>query len=384
MEIWDTLINCTPALWLPYVWFSREMEQKSVDISTLSPPTPVHWPKVSIVVAACNEEKTIQNGLSSLLAMDYPNLEIIVVNDRSTDNTKEVLELFADARLKLVHVDTLPQGWLGKVHALHKGMQHTTGEWVLHTDADIHFSTSSIQKVIALCIEKKLDHLSLLPQMYSDSIWAQTCISVSLCFIAIYKKPWHVSNQNREEAMGAGACNLVRKEAFLKTSGFEWLKMEVADDIGLGLMMKRSGARSHFYTAYEDIRVEWYPSLSCAVRGLEKNAFSQIARFSLIRGLIFSFAAAIFGLVPFISAFGSLAPYTTIVCVFFAIYTAHQIYPISKISKITLSLSLVLGHLILCYIGIRSTILGHLRGGVIWRGTVYPNAELKKGMRVFF
>ena len=339
---------------------------------------------VSIVVAACNEEKTIQEGLNSLLSIDYPNLEIIVVNDRSTDNTKNIIEQFTDKRLKKVHIDTLPSGWLGKVHALHKGIQHTTGEWVLFTDADIHFSNASVQKTIAVCLEKNLDHLTLLPRMYSDSIWAQSCISITLCFIAISQKPWHVSNPEREEAIGAGAFNLVRKEAFLKTNGFEWLKMEVADDIGLGLMMKQSGGKSHFYTAYEDIRVEWYPSLSSAVRGLEKNAYSQIARFSLLRGLLFSGAAAILGLVPLISIFGSYSPWPTIACVIFAVYTAHQIYPISKISKITLSLSFVIGNLLLCYIGLRSTILGTLRGGVIWRGTVYPNAELKKGMRVLF
>ena len=81
--------------------------------------------------------------------------------------------------------------------------------------------------------------------------------------------------------------NLVRKEAFLKTLGFEWLKMEVADDIGLGLMMKESGAISHFYTAFEDVQVEWYPSLSSVVHGLEKNAYSQIARFFCFEGFCF-------------------------------------------------------------------------------------------------
>ena len=384
MNVWDMLLNLTPCLWIPFVWYSRALKKYSIDISSQNPITPPQWPMVSIVVAACNEGETIEAGLKSLLSIDYPNLEIIVVNDRSTDNTKEVIALFTDSRLKTVDIETLPEGWLGKVHALHVGTQHAVGEWVLYTDADVHFSPKVVQKTISICLEKKVDHLTLLPRMYSASFWAQSCISITLCFIAISQKPWHVSNPNRKEAVGAGAFNMVRKEAFLKTHGFDWLKMEVADDIGLGLMMKESGATSHFYTAFEDVHVEWYPSLGSAVRGLEKNAYSQIARFSLLRGLLFSCAAATLGIVPFLSSYGTFAPWNIIICILLATYFAHQIYPISKISKITLSLSFVVGNLLLCYIGLRSTILGSIRGGVIWRGTVYPNEKLKKGMRVLF
>ena len=384
MNTWDLIINLTPALWLPFAWYSRELNKYSIDISALTPSTPNQWPMVSIVVAACNEEETIEAGLRSLLSIDYPNLEIIIVNDRSTDRTKDIIEQCTDTRLKVVHIESLPKGWLGKVHALHIGTQHAKGEWVLYTDADIHFSPKAVKKTIATCLEKNIDHLTLLPRMYSESFWAQSCISITLCFIAISQKPWHVSNPNRKEAVGAGAFNLVRKEAFANTAGFEWLRMEVADDIGLGLMMKESGATSHFYTAFDDVHVEWYPSLWSAVRGLEKNAYSQIARFSLLRGLAFSAAVAILGLVPFLSIFGSFAPWSTVLCAIIAIYTAYQIYPISKISKHILSLSFIVGCLLLCFIGLRSTILGTLRGGVIWRGTVYPNEELRKGMRVLF
>lgn len=384
MNISDIIINLIPTLWLPFAWYSRELQKNSIDISEIEPSTPNRWPLISIVVAACNEGGTIEIGLKSLLSIDYPNLEIIVVNDRSTDNTKEVIAQFNDSRLRVIHIETLPEGWLGKVHALHIGTQHTSGEWVLYTDADVQFSPNTVKKTISMCLEKNIDHLTLLPRMYSDSFWAQSCISITLCFIAISQKPWHVSNPNRKEAVGTGAFNLVRKEAFLKTLGFEWLKMEVADDIGLGLMMKESGAISHFYTAFEDVQVEWYPSLSSVVHGLEKNAYSQIARFSLLRGLLFSTAAATLGLVPFLATLGSLASLNIIFCFLIAIYTANQIYPISKISKLTLSLSFIVGNLLLFYIGLRSTILGTIRGGVIWRGTVYPNEELRKGMRVIF
>ena len=204
MNISDIIINLIPTLWLPFAWYSRELQKNSIDISEIEPGTPNRWPLISIVVAACNEGGTIEIGLKSLLSIDYPNLEIIVVNDRSTDNTKEVIAQFNDSRLRVIHIETLPEGWLGKVHALHIGTQHTSGEWVLYTDADVQFSPNTVKKTISMCLEKNIDHLTLLPRMYSDSFWAQSCISITLCFIAISQKPWHVSNPNRKEAVGTG------------------------------------------------------------------------------------------------------------------------------------------------------------------------------------
>ena len=122
--------------------------------------------------------------------------------------------------------------------------------------------------------------------MYSDSFWAQSCISITLCFIAISQELKY-SNQIEKRQWVLGFLILYEKEAFLKTLGFEWLKMEVADDIGLGPQWKESGAISHFYTAFEDVQVEWYPSLSSVVHGLEKNAYSQIMIFSASRTFVF-------------------------------------------------------------------------------------------------
>ena len=123
---------------------------------------------ISIVVAACNEGGTIELVSKAFSALIIPIWKYCV-NDRSTDNTKEVIAQFNDSRLRVIHIETLPEGWLGKVHALHIGTQHTSGEWVLYTDADVQFSPNTVKKTISMCLEKNIDHLTLLPRMYSDS-----------------------------------------------------------------------------------------------------------------------------------------------------------------------------------------------------------------------
>ena len=104
------------------------------------------WPSVSIVVPACNEEDKVKAAMSSLLAVDYPDLAVVAVNDRSTDRTGEILEsLSSQDRLTLVHVTELPDGWLGKLNALRHGVSIARGDWLLFMDADTHLTDGALQ-----------------------------------------------------------------------------------------------------------------------------------------------------------------------------------------------------------------------------------------------
>jgi len=123
------------------------------------------YPSLSVIIPACNEEESIRQAISQLLDQDYPDFEVIVVNDRSTDHTRLILEelKIKYPQLNVVTITDLPPKWLGKNHAIYQGVKHATGEWLLFTDADIMFSPGSLKKTISYSLENKLDHLTISP-----------------------------------------------------------------------------------------------------------------------------------------------------------------------------------------------------------------------------
>ena len=136
-------------------------------LSALPLDTPSQWPTVSVLVPAKNEEDTLFSAMQSLLQVDYPALEIILINDRSTDRTGEIIDRLAqlDARVRQIHIDHLPDGWLGKVHALDQGIDVSSGEWLLFTDADIHFAPQTLKRALSYCIQYRKGFLALFPDI---------------------------------------------------------------------------------------------------------------------------------------------------------------------------------------------------------------------------
>ena len=204
-----------------------------------------------------------------------------------------------DSRIRAVHIDHLPEGWLGKVYALKMAAEQASGEWLLCSDADIHFAKDCLKRAVLYAEQESLDHLSLLPTMTSRSIWARFSIVSAMRGILLAVKPWHVNDTQRSEGLGVGAFNMVRRVAFEDTMGFEWFKMDVADDVALGQMMKNATGRSHILIANDAIEVEWYPSVEKVFLGLEKNAFAQVARCDFHRGLLIGIIVIWVGLAPF-------------------------------------------------------------------------------------
>ena len=356
-------------------------------LGELRPPEPPSWPALSVVVPACNEAGTIEPALASLLAQNYPGLEIVLVDDRSTDGTGAIIDRLAasDPRMRAVHVRELPAGWLGKVHALQRGLEHVRGELVLFTDADIHFAPGALRRAVAWVEAQRLDHLAVLAEVRYRSFWVGVCLSSALRGIFTLVRPWEAMNPRSAKAIGTGAFNLVRRAAFERTPGFEWLRLEVADDIGLGLMMKQSGGRPGVLLGRGQVRHEAYPTLADAVRGLEKNGFAQAARFSPWRGLsmvvlavvgsLGAFAAFLPVGVPWLWAVGAsgLLAFGVALVIIARAFSAPFAYVL---------LSLPLGDLVMAYVVARATVLGVRRGGLVWRGTMYPTELLRGGQRV--
>jgi cellulose synthase/poly-beta-1,6-N-acetylglucosamine synthase-like glycosyltransferase len=235
-------------------------------------------PKVSVVIAARNEARRIGQGLQSVLAQDYPNLEFIVVDDRSTDETGRILDHAAnrDSRLRVVHVADVPTGWLGKTHALHLGAARATGDLLLFTDADVIMEPSVIGRAVSFIMREQIDHLAVTPQLRMPGTLLSMFGGVFALFFAVYAKPWQARNPRSPRHIGIGAFNLLRADVYRAIGGHRAIAMRPDDDMKLGKLIKKHGYRQDVALGGKLMTVEWYSSLGELVRGLEKNTYAGV------------------------------------------------------------------------------------------------------------
>mgnify|MGYP001237708278 CR=1 FL=1 len=225
-------------------------------------------PRVSVVVAARNEARGVEAGMRSLLAQHYPALEIVAVNDRSTDETGAILDRLAlgEPRLRVVHVAELPAGWLGKNHALALGAAAASGAWLLFTDADVVMQRDTLSRAIGHAERTGLDHLTVVPDLILPGLLK--CFTVGfIVWFSVYVRPWKASDPKSRFFVGVGAFNLVRTTAYQRAGGHEPIRMRPDDDLKLGKILKRSGARA-----------EALSGLDMASWGLSSMNFSMPAR----------------------------------------------------------------------------------------------------------
>lgn len=385
LSVW---VLATCLLWLAGPLMAWRMVRAIPRIEDRQTHEPDPRPKLSVVIPACNEAETIEPALASLRAQTYPNLEIVLIDDRSTDGTGAIIDRIdaEDPRVVAMHVTELPEGWLGKVHALDQGLRRSTGEWVLFTDADVKFQPDALERAMGAAVEDGIDHLFLFPRVFSKNVAVELMIGAAIRSITISQRPWRALDPDAEESIGGGAFNLVRRAAFERTPGFEWLRLEVADDLGLARLMKQHGGRPGVMIATGLIEVEWYRNLGESFRGMEKNAFAQMARFSLWRGLAIALLGIIVTLGP-PAAFVVPVPWlwlagTAAFAANFA--TALLMGSRSSIRPLAMALSAPLGDLLMIALLVRASIVGWRRGGLLWRGTHYPSEALRAGARIRF
>ncbi len=354
-------------------------------LERLTPPDPERWPLVSVVVPACNEADTLRPALDTLLGQDYPRLEVVVVDDRSDDATGRLVDELgaADPRIVPLHVRELPPGWLGKVHALHVGTRAARGEWLLYTDADVHYGAGALRRAVAWALAERLDHVTVAPELRTESFWLDVA---QTAFGTAFLQRTRAATAGRPGSaafVGVGAFNLVRRALFDRTPGFEWLRLEVLDDVGLGLMVARAGGRSRLALGPRQVEVTWYGSLRAMARGLEKNLFAVVGHYRLGRALLVAVSALAFVLGPLVAlahpvlavrALGGLALLSLLI---FAGAVA-----IALRGRFFALLAQPLGQLLLAGMLVHSAAACTRRRGVSWRGTTYELGALRTGQRV--
>ena len=336
-------------------------------------------PLVSVIVAARDEGPNIERALGSLLAQAYDRLEIVAIDDRSTDDTGVVLERMAarDPRIRVVHITKLPPHWLGKNHALHTGAALAGGEYLLFTDADIVFDQQAIGRAVAFMESRALDHLTLGPELDSPSTMLELVVTFFTLGFFLYYRPWHAPDPTRQEHLGIGAFNMVKASLYRGFGGHSRIPLRPDDDIKLGRMVKLSGGRQMVAGGFGVIKVRWYSTVGELARGLRKNTFA---------GLNYSVPLAIGGVLvqivgniwPFVALFVTSGPLwwlnaaaaTLMMVMFVAVAIGSGANP-------WLALGYPIAAMVLVYIFVAAVWITLRRGGIEWRGTFYSLAELK-------
>ncbi|MGE5325177.1 MAG: glycosyltransferase [Actinomycetota bacterium] len=348
-----------------------------------NPPADAALPSLTIVVPARNEAAAIEPALRSVIALDYPRFEVVAINDRSTDETGAIMDRLAAepataGRLRVLHVRDLPQGWLGKTHAMWLGAQQTKSEWILFTDADCVFRADALRRALCYATSNSLDHLVLMPTIHMHSLGEQMMVSFPQVAAGFVMRFWKIRDPEASDHIGAGAFNLVRRTAYSKVGTFEALRLEVIDDLKLGEAIKKARFRQDVVFGRELVSLRWFEGAMGLVRNLEKNLFAFL-QFRLSMVMAACVLLLFLNVWPFVGVI--LAPgWCKAVFAFAVAMIAVRYYQGSSFTGVpTLVFLLNPISAILTGVAIVRSAFSVMRdGGITWRGTKYPLVELRK------
>lgn len=352
-------------------------------VASLHVPDPDRWPSVSAIIPARDEERSLQAALRSRLRDGYPALQLVVVDDRSTDGTPDVIARIVaeDERVVAIRIDELPHGWLGKVHALSQGVAAATGEWLLVSDADVHMAPEGLRRAVAYCDSRELDFLALVPEFRSTSALVNVLWTVFMRTLGTFVDPAAVRDPRSKTTMGSGAFMLARRSVFERTPGYEHLRLETTDDIALGMMMKSAGARCDFANGYGIASISIYGSLGEFFRGVEKNAGS-LARVPFAAVAAAIAVAAFFELSPLLALASGVAWAQWLGAVAVVVATVAAAAALWVNTRMLLpALLWPIGWMMVAAGIVRAAWLFKRRGGAMWRDTFYSREELLEGQR---
>lgn len=384
------LLYWISGLLLALIWLVPTL-QLALHFSEVADLTQPEWnplpdsplPSLTIVVPARNEEAEIEAALRSLLQLDYPQYQIVAVNDRSTDQTGAIMDRLAaepasTRKLRVLHVRDLPAGWLGKVHAMWLGGQQAASDWFLFTDADCVFHPECLRRAIHYATKTATDHLVLFPTAHMKTLGERMMISFPQTMASFAMRPWKVRDAKARDHIGVGAFNLIRRSAYETIGTYESLRLEVVDDIKLGESVKKAGLRQDVVFGPELVSLRWAVGAAGVVANLEKNLFAFL-RFRI--SLLLAVCALTFFLCvcPFLGVL--LAPgwakagFAAAVALIALAYTFSGRY---MGNSALLFLACPIAAIVFNFAALQSAFLALRDGAITWRGTKYPLAELKK------
>jgi glycosyltransferase involved in cell wall biosynthesis len=344
-------------------------------------------PTLSVIIAVRDEATRIEKTVRQVLAQQGVDLQLIVVNDRSRDSTPQILNKLSEEspRLKVITIDHLPEKWLGKCHAMHVGAHYSSGDWLLFTDGDVWLVPDVAARAIAAAKTMGVDHVTLAPGQHMAENQKPGALyqSVMLMFQIILNV--HLGRANRDcpnSMAGIGAFNLIRADIYRKIGGHEALRLEVADDMKLGLLVRRANpmGKSRALLAEDAVECDWAGTVGGLKRALEKNMWSGL-NFNLTLAIILTLLFVALWIIPYVAVFYLPAPS--------AIAASLGVLLLILIASVQAGknrwrlwpalLAPIAGPIIAGVLW--NSILTTLRqGGIRWRDTFYPLSLLRSGL----
>ncbi|CAG0930428.1 chlorobactene glucosyltransferase [Thermoflexales bacterium] len=352
-------------------------------LGQFSPPS--RFPRVSLLLPARNEARNIEACTRSLLGQDYPDFEVIVLDDESTDGTGEILRRLApeEARLRVIQGLPLPAGWLGKNWACHQLAQAATGDYLLFTDADTRHTSTMLRDAIAAALATQADLLSGLPRQEVKT-WSEQLLVPLLAWSFMAFIPLALAERLPAAflSISIGQFLLFRRSAYAAIKGHASVRHQIVEDFALTRHIKRAGLRWRFVDATPRIHCRMYQNFREVFAGLSKNLF-------VIFGNLFFFAVAWIALllaflepplILLLALLGLTLPSQLVGLSILAIGQAILLWGITDLRfgfprkqavfyPITIGLSIV--------IGLRSLVAHYFKRGVTWKGravSVEPEA----------
>lgn len=241
--------------------------------SAIAPPLP----SITIIIPAKDEQERIRGCLASALAQDYPNFEVLAVDDRSSDETGRVMDEMAQSnpRLKILHIEELPAGWTGKNNALFRAASQAGGEWLLFIDSDVVLQPTALATTLRAALGRRYDMLSLILKQETRGFWESALVPMaSTVFGCAYLMGLSNSESNRY-FFGNGQFMLFNRKAYDRIGGHEAVKSQFNEDMVLARIMKQAGMRPRMAWGTDLGSVRMYDSLSKIMSGWSRIFFGS-------------------------------------------------------------------------------------------------------------
>ncbi|HSN91121.1 MAG TPA: glycosyltransferase family 2 protein [Anaeromyxobacteraceae bacterium] len=379
--LWLAAAGGAAVAWIRLAWLVLRTHRALGRLDLISPAGAA--PSLSAVVPCRDEARGVEAAVRSLLSQDVPDLEVVAVDDRSTDGTGAILDRLAreDGRLRVVHVEELPTAWLGKNHACHVGGLRARGDWILFTDGDVLFAPGALRRALAYARALGVGHLVALPRLVAPGLWERAFVTFFAAVGSAALRLFELSRPGTRGFAGVGAFNLVRRDAWRAVGGHERLALEVVDDVKLGLLLRRSGVPQAAVLSAGLVAVRWQHGFFPSVLGLVKNAFAA-AEYRPLVSAVSSVGLAFLGVAPLAALLlASFAPARALGLAGLALGVGVH----AAVARRTAATSGLEGllhpacALLLAGALAASAVAASARGAVVWRGTRYPLDRLRAG-----